>query len=282
MPATDELKALIAQVPDPDAGGTYVNMDEEKMEAIRKLLPQLLKGGRDAVLGIIDMLLEPGKGNDVKPHFALHLMAVHVTGLGDDKARADFALAVASQVGGGRPKAVQQYLIQELQVAGGKEVVETLGKALLDTELCDDAARALAAIRDGAAEQFLAALPRVQGRRRLSLIDKLAVLRCPKAADAFKQALGDPDADIRIAAAWGIARIADASAADALLKAADDHQGWERINETDACVALAEALLAAGKKAEAVALYTHLARTRTGPAERHIRDAAERALAAAR
>jgi hypothetical protein len=280
MPVSEELKALINQVPDPDKNGTYVNLDQEKTEKLRQLVPEIHKGGRDAVLGLIDMLVEPGKGSDIKPHFALHLVAVHVTGLGDEKARAAFALALASQVGGDRPKAVQAYLIRELQVAGGKEVAETLGKALLDAELCDAAAQALAAIRDGAAEQLLAALPKVQGLSRLSLIKKLAVLRCGKAADAFKQALGDADPDIRIAGAWGIARIADASAADALLKTADAHQDWERFNESDACMALADNLLAAGKKAEAMAIYMHLARTRTGPAERHIHEAAERALAA--
>jgi hypothetical protein len=282
MPASEELKALVAQLPDPDKNGTYVNMDQERTEKIGKLIPDLLKGGRDTVLGLIDMLVEPGKGSDLKPHFALHLLAVHVTGLGDDKARADFAAAAASQMGGDRPKAVQKYLIEELRIAGGKEVAGPLGKALLDPELCDDAAGALAAIRDGAAEQLLAALPNVRGRSRLSVIKKLAVLRCQEAAGVFRQALGDADADIRIAAAWGIARIADASAADALLKAADAHQDWERFNENDACVALAEGLLARGKKAEAVAIYTHLEKTRTGLSERHIREAAARALASAR
>ena len=282
MPASEELKALVAQLPDPDKNGTYVNMDQERTEKIGKLIPDLLKGGRDTVLGLIDMLVEPGKGSDLKPHFALHLLAVHVTGLGDDKARADFAAAAASQMGGDRPKAVQKYLIEELRIAGGKEVAGPLGKALLDPELCDDAAGALAAIRDGAAEQLLAALPNVRGRSRLSVIKKLAVLRCQEAAEVFRQALGDADADIRIAAAWGIARIADASAADALLKAADAHQDWERFNENDACVALAEGLLARGKKAEAVAIYTHLEKTRTGLSERHIREAAARALASAR
>jgi len=45
---------------------------------------------------------------------------------------------------------------------------------------------------------------------------------------------------------------------------------------------LADSLLAAGKKAEAVAIYRHLQKTRTAPTERHVRAAAERALARAR
>ena len=44
----------------------------------------------------------------------------------------------------------------------------------------------------------------------------------------------------------------------------------------------ADSLLAAGKKAEAVAIYSHLQKTRTAPTERHVRAAAERALARAK
>lgn len=278
MPASEQLKALVQQIPDPDKNGTYVNLDKEKIEQIEKVALRLHEGGRGSVLGLIDMLAEPGAGDDVRAHFALHLLAVRVTGLGDDKARSEFARAVASQVASTRPKAVRKYLIEQLQVAGGKEVVETLGKALLDPELCDPAARALAAIRDGAADQLLTALPKVRGRSRLSVIKKLAVLKAEKAGDAFRQALGDGDPDIRIAAAWGIARIAAGSATDALLKSADAHQGWERINQTDACLDLADNLVAAGKKDAAAGIYAHLQRARTDPSERHIREAAERGL----
>jgi len=282
MPASDQLKALIDRFPAHDANGTYVNLDREKVEAIEAIVADLCKGGREAVLGLIDMLVEPGKGDDIKPHFAFHLLAVHVTGLGDEKVRADFAQVVASQIGSDRPKEVQKYLVQELQWAGGREVAAALGQALLDPDLCDDAARALAAIGDGAADHLLAALPKVQGRSRLSVIKKLAVLRCQKAAEAFRKALGDGDADIRIAGAWGAARIADVSAVDALLKAADGaREHWERINTTDACLALADALQAAGRKAEAVRIWTHLRETRTERADAHVRQAAQRALEAA-
>jgi HEAT repeat protein len=224
------------------------------------------------VLGLIDLL------DDVKAHYALHALAVRMCG-GDDKARAEFATAVASQVTSQRPSAVRKYLIEQLQVAGGREVVEPLGKALLDPELCDAAARALAAIGDGASQALLAALPRVKGAGRLSVIKKLAVLRAAEAADVFVAALSDGDANVRIAAAWGIARMGAASAADALIKCADAHEGWERINETDACMALADGLGAAGKKKEAAAILTHLVKTRTDRAELHVRDAAQRALA---
>jgi HEAT repeat protein len=279
MPASEELKALIDQMPDPDRRGMYGQIEEGKVE---RAIAEIHKGGRDNVLGIIDMLVEPGKGNDVKPHYALHALAVHVCKLEDDKPRREFAEAVASQLGGKRPKGVEKYLIEQLQVAGGKEVVEALGKALLDPELCEPAARALVAIGDGAAEQLAAALPKVTGKCRLTVVQNLGVARGAKAVTALKQAVGDSDSDIRIAAAWALANIGDAGSADLVLKAADTHQDWERIQETKACLLLAENLLAAGNKKEAAKIYTHLRDTRTDDAERYIREAAEQALAGAK
>jgi hypothetical protein len=278
MPTPEQIKSLVGQIPDPDEGGTYASLDLNKVEQIANIVAQLHDGGRDSVLGLIDLLVEPGTGYDIKAHFALHLLAVHVTRKGNEQTRNEFARTVASQVGGDRPKAIQIYLIEQLQLTGTKAVVETLGKALLDQELCGPAARALTSIRDGAAEQLLSALPKLRGRQRLSIINNLAVLHAPHAADAFRQALEDADPDIRIAAAWGIARIADASAAEALVKCAQTHQGWERINETDACLVLAENLLAVGKKSEAAAICAHLQRTRTDPSERLIYEAAGRVL----
>ncbi len=280
MPSSEEIKSLVGQIPDPDEGGTYANLDTSKIKQIERIVAQLHEGGRDSVLGLIDMLVEPATGDAIKAHFALHLLAVRVTREGNEQAREDFARTAASQVGGDRLKAIQIYLIEQLQLTGTKAVVEALGKALLDPELCGPAARALTSIRDGAAEQLLSAVPKVRGRQRLSVISSLAAIRAERAAETFKQALSDPDSDVRIAAAWGIARIGDASAAEALARCAEAHEGWERINQTDACLALAENLAAAGKKNDAAAIYARLLKTQTDPSERHIREAAEKGLTA--
>jgi HEAT repeat protein len=279
MAPSAELKALVDGMPDPDGRGLLSRIDKDKVE---KTLAEIHKGGRDSILGLIDMLVEPGKGDDAKPHYALHVLAVHVCKIEGDEPRAAFAQAVASQLGGDRPKGVQQYLIRQLQVAGGKEVVGALGKALLDPELCEPAAQALVAIGDGAAEQLVPALARVKGKSRLTVVQNLGVVRGAQATDALRQAVGDADRDTRIAAAWALANIGDAGSAAVLLKAADSHQDWERIQETKACLLLAEKLLAAGKKSQAAEIYAHLRDTRTDESERYVRGVAARALAAAR
>ncbi len=275
MPASEQLKALVSQLPDPDQRGMLSNINKEKVEAV---IAQIHEGGTENVLGLIDMLVEPGKGDDVKPHYALHVLAVHVCKLQDEKARAEFAKAVASQIPK-KPRGVATYLIEQLQVAGGPEVVPDLGKALLDPALCDYACRALEAIGDGATEQLLAALPKVKGKSRLHVVNSLGALAQPQAAPALRGCLKDGDAEIRASAAWGLARIADEAAAEPMLQLADSKQGWERIRETEACLLLAENLAKAGKKDKARAIYTHLRQSRNDPSEAYVREAAERGLA---
>jgi hypothetical protein len=273
------LVALVNKMPDPDQRGMYcTDIDKEKIEgAIRNIL----KGGRDNIIGVIDMLVEPGKGDDAKAHYALHCMALHVCKLDNNRPRRRFSRILASQIGGDRPKEVQKYLIRELQVAGGKEVVEVLGKLLVDEDLCEPAAQALATIGDGAAEQLHGALSRVSGKCRLTILQNLGVVRGAKSVGALKKAVSDEDEAVRIAAVWALANIGDASSANVLLKAADQSDGWERIQATKACLLLAEKLRADDRKSEALRIYKHLRDTRTKPAERYVSDAAKTGLAAA-
>jgi len=55
--------------------------------------------------------------------------------------------------------------------------------------------------------------------------------------------------------------------------------GWERIQATKNCMVLAEKLAAADRQSESQKIYKHLRDTRKDSSERHIRDAAEAALA---
>jgi len=251
-PLEEVLKRLVAEMPDPDQRGLYcTDIDADK---INKALADMHTLGRDGVLGLIDMLVEPLEGDDVQPvkaKYALHCLAVHVCKLPDDGPRAQFSLALASQLGGNRSKGVQAYLVQELQTAGGQEVAAALGKLLTDEALCDPAAGALVAIGDGAAEQLRSALSRAAGTCRLTIIQNLGVVADEASVPALRQAVGDTDAGIRLAAGWALANIGDAGAVDLLLKAAGAAEGWERIQMTKACLLLAERLEAGGTKTAA-------------------------------
>ena len=160
MKRSSSLTALVNKLPDPDGRGMLTNIDKEVVDNV---ISEIHKGGRRSISGLIDMLVEPGEGDDVKPRYALHCLAVYVCKLNDDRRRRTFARALASQLGGDRPKAVQGYLVRQLQVAGGQEVTGALGELLHDEDLCEYAAQALAAIGEGAAEQLRNALPQARG-----------------------------------------------------------------------------------------------------------------------
>ncbi len=248
-------------------------------EDAEKVYDQILKGGRDNIIGVIDMLVEIDDGKDYKARYVLHAIAAYICRPGKEKQRATVIDAIASQIGGDRPKTVQRFLVQQLQVCGDGRAVPTLGKHLLDEDLYEPVAAALAAIGDGAAEQLQKALPKAKGKIRMSIVQNLGTVADAKSVDALKKAAVEEDAFVRIAAVWALANIGDAGAASVLTKAADAKLGsWERIQAANACLLLAEKLNAAGNKAEAAKIYKYLRDTRKDKSERFIREAAEKAL----
>jgi hypothetical protein len=252
---------------------TKINGDE-----VSKAIATIDASGSAGVLGLIDLLAGPGEQDDTKPHYALHALALHIINSGDGRRQVQFAKAVASQIGGQRPKAIQRYLCQLLQTAGGEEVAPPLGKLLTDEELCESAAQALLAIGKGATEQLRAALPKASGSCRLTLVQNLGVAADSSSVTALRTATRDKERDVRIAAAWALGNIGDASSVDAVLTASDATDLYERRKQADAALLLAERLAAAGKKAQSKKVYQHLQRTRTDKTELHVKQAAEKAL----
>ena len=270
------LKKLIDTLPDPDERGLLSNINKQTVDDV---VAQIHEGGRRSLVALVNMLVEPGAGDDVKARYALHCLAVHVCKLDNERTRGAFARTLASQVGGDRPKAVQKYIIQQLQVAGGKEVVPALGKMLLDEKLFESAAMALTAIGGGAAEQFRKALPTSSGKMKLTIIQNLGVLEDTGSVKQLKAALGDQDREIRLAAGWALANVGDSGSVDLLLRAAGTRDTYERMKATRSCLLLAERLAAAGTKQTAVKIYEHLRDSRKGSDEAYVCDAAKEGLA---
>jgi hypothetical protein len=278
MAVSEQLKALVDQMPDPDGRGMFTeNIDKEKIE---KAIAAIHAGGRDNVRGLIEMLGEPGSDQDVKPHYALHCLANHTVIAKDEDGRRALCEVLAEALSGNATPYVKGFLCQTLQWFGHRESVAALGKLLAEEALCDPAAMALVAIKDGAAEPLRSALPNATGRCRLTILHSLAALGDAGSAEAFKAALKDDDREVRIAAGAGLAKLGDAGAIDLLIKATEKDPGWERIQATKNCLVLAEKLTAAGNKTEARRIYQYLHDTRQDASEEYIRQAAGKALAA--
>ena len=270
------LLELIAKFPTPAArDGKLADADKEAMDAA---IRALVKGGRSAVIGLVDLLVPAEKGGDTQARHAVHALVIHVGGSKDQSQRQLLSEALASTLASDRPKEIKAFVLRQLQLVGGKEVSATVGRFLLDAELGESAAQTLLAIKTGAAEQFRSALTKATGRQRTLMIHGLGTLRDTGTVEPLRKLLGDSDRDTRLMAAWALANIGDANAAESLLKLADVSQGHERTKSTQACLLLAENLLAAGKKADAAKIYGRLHETRSDAAEGYIKEAAARGL----
>jgi HEAT repeat protein len=261
----DKIAELVDQIPGLDKRGTFTGPSWD--EAL-PILDGVLAAGRDGVAAVIAMVKEIDDGSDYKARYVLHALAQYVGRPGKESARTIVAEALAAKPSG--------YCARQLQVCGTKSQAPALGKMLSDPDLCEYAAQALLAIRDGAVEEFRKALPELKGAPRVTALQALGVLADAASADAFKAAIVDADADVRLIAGWALAKIGEG--VDLVIKAADAGPGYERIKATSNALLLAERLLAAGKKAEAAKVYAHLKNTRTDASEAYVKDIASDGL----
>jgi HEAT repeat protein len=291
MPPTDkELEALKpppgGQAAPPSqrpkagqpAASKFTAPDPDVVEPICR---RVLENGRPALEELIAMIRDPASPDftNYKAEYLCHCLTLFVGRADQRSSRSLYIGTLVNQAGRSQlPLHTRLFLVRELQLIGDRTCVPALAALLQDEGLCDVAAAALLAIQDGVVEAFRQALPAAQGRCRLVNLQSLAVLADKTSVPEFEKAMADPDLDLRLAAAWALARLPYARASADLLKQAGTAENWERIKLTQACLLMAEKLAASGQKSEARTIYTHLRDTRSDPKEAYIRQAASKAL----
>lgn len=275
MPTSAQVKELIAQMP-----ALKGVIEPQPWDNVFKACTVILENPKENVVGIIEAFGEVDNGKDYKARYLLRsVVTVSANEQFIKTKHEEVIAAVASQLTTERGKEVKAALIRELRFAGTPSASKAIAPFVTDEQLCSDACNALRSIQVGATAILLAALPVAKGKARTEIVHALAALGEATALEALRGALADPELDTRIAAAWGLGRLADAANGAAILAAADKAEGWERVQMTNAALILAESLIAAGKKADAAKVYTSLKDTRKDPSEKYIVDLATRALA---
>jgi hypothetical protein len=303
---SSKVAELVARMPRPvqktQWEGVLSDVDDK---AVRGAVEELYRGGRESVVGLVGMLVEPrveergegrregvagGEGSDAGPprtdsqaRHALHALVTCACGRGEESRRA-VSEALASTLDGPRPQDARAFVARQLVLCGGPEAAPALGKLLADEMLYADAAMALEKVGgSAAAKQFRAALAdpnaaQRPARQRAAAVKGLGVLRDAQSVEVLRKAAADAEAEVRLAALWALARVGDVGSIDLLTRAADGAEGFERFRATDACLLLAEVLADAGRKDDAARVYRHLHTTRTTPEEKYLRDMAEARL----
>ena len=151
MPDKDTQKnPWLERVPNLEGGKRFPSI---KPDDDPKLFDELLAGGKEAVVGIIDTLKEVDNGKDWKARFLLSALATQ-TGAPDKKeARSKVEAIFASELQADRPAGVKTFLAMQLGWFAGPTSVAALASQLAaeDVALVDAAAAALTAIGKPAA-----------------------------------------------------------------------------------------------------------------------------------
>ncbi|MDH3583668.1 MAG: HEAT repeat domain-containing protein [Phycisphaerae bacterium] len=272
------IDSFLDQVPPLNKSGKVVGPAWEKMEPILK---GILAQGADAITGLIDRLNEVDDGRDYPARYLLHGLAVYLGRSDQGKSRGVYQRALLAALASDWPESVREFLVRQIQVAGGAEAVPELARSLGSQKLRGPAIAALVAIGGTEAVGVLRKALENGGASddRLALVQALGSFGDAGAAPALRSAAAGDDEPVADLALWALAEMGDAGAVGLAIKAAEA-TGSRRTRATDACLLLAERLAAAGKKEPAGRLYRHLRQSRTDPKENYVREAAERGLAA--
>ena len=276
------VAAIVEQLPDADRPGTASKFTGPAPDEAKKLVASILSGGREAILELAEMIRDAnGKGEkNFKPGYLLHAVALRVGDKGREKEKLVFTEALASLLGGvNPPPGAQEYLLRELQCAGGPEVVKTLGELLEKPGIWEHALSVLVAIGTGAGEPLRKALAGAKGRRRLAILQALGSIRDTASTAALAGATEDKDENTRLVAGWSLARIATPACVQPVVKAAAKAKSWEKIQANKAALLLAENLAASGNKDKAREACNLLINANQEEDDSYIREAAERIIA---
>lgn len=263
----------------PARGGANLNELIQKLPAQDaasrdEIFRELVALGPNGVLGLIGMLQEPGKGDDVKARYALHGLALYVARPGAASEKKMFGQALASALSADLPTGVKTFLLQQARIAGGPELVKVLGAHLLDEATCLDAVDALLTIREGVEPLLRAALGKVQGNSLKAIVQALGTLRDAESVGVLMKLASVQDRDLRLTALYALGNIGDPAAVPVLIKAASVESPYERACATDALILLARRLAEDGRKEESLKLYRELWKSRSDAEEPHVRAAA--------
>lgn len=154
------------------------------------------------------------------------------------------------------PAAEKAMACKQLAVYGSADAIPALAPLLANEELASWARIALEVIPGSAADKALReAMPKLQGKLLVGVINSIGVRRDPKAVGALVSKLKAADVEVASAAAVALGRIGGDKAAKALAKALVTAPDRIRSAVAQGCILSAEQFLAEGKHAKATKLY---------------------------
>ncbi len=221
---TTKIADLLAQLPARDAAQLARNMKE---------VADLDAEGYATLVG---GLTAPGKGNNAQIEYAVGGFSAAASKNEAWRKLAETAYCKAlSTLSDKQNKA---FVISQFELVGTDAAVSCLSVYLTDEQLADESSRALVKIHTASAvDALVAALPKVNGKAKLSVIEALGHTGSKEASTVIAGLLSsDSDKNLQKVGLYALAHIGDDSAEPILIKAAE--QAGYKYDQTNAVAAL--------------------------------------------
>jgi len=158
----------------------------------------ILDYGREGVVHICQQLGSQDDQDQVQAKWALHGLAVHVTGKGREQKRELYISGLIKALDLSLPVNQKVFIINQMQISGGSESVSTLGSYIDDPDLYEPAIQALTSIGSkSAGEALLKALPTVEGKQKVAIIQALGMMRYEPAGEEILALINDSNVTVR-------------------------------------------------------------------------------------
>ncbi|HUS92899.1 MAG TPA: HEAT repeat domain-containing protein [Phycisphaerae bacterium] len=188
-----------------------------------------------------------------------YLQGEAVSAAREPAARRQMEKVLIAGLAGAKTRPGKAFFCRQLVLVGSEAAVPGLAGLLSDPEDSHIARYALQRIEGRAADEaLLKALGSVDEKLKVGMVYSLGQRRCAAAVDRIIPLLASGNDDLVVASLVALSRMPTPQAVDALAKARQAANEKVRHAATDAYLDCAAALAAAGKKADALAIYQKL------------------------
>ncbi len=214
------------------------------------VISRLVASGNEAILFVINNLVAPGRGDDVKHRYALSGIVKHVGQGNDPYLKINISASLCKALSSATDPEVKDFILQELQYIAGDEAVLYVAPYLSDKRLADPAARVLVNIGSThAGGALLHFLSRSEGETGIKIVQAIGELAYSPAAPQIRQFALSDDPALRAVSLQALASIGDIESACVLFDAAKSAgYDYEQTRATSSWLLLLENMIRSGNK----------------------------------
>ncbi len=226
-----------------------INLSKQAIERVQKL-------GMDGVRQLVRLMPQLGEGKDGSIRLAIHRLSMAFAAKDRVKERKELSMTLCELLKTDLPNWAKRFLIEQLQIIGGEEAVESLSAQLADEELAESARQALQANPSEAALKALREwLPKAKGDLRVGIINALGERGDLKALKLLMGEAKSADENVRSAAFEALGKLGEIAALDLLLNGLKDGNARVRRSALSGLLMMSERLMLSGRKGDAVKAY---------------------------